>query len=186
MKQNSYSMIISGLMLSLCYILPNFTGNIPVIGSMMLPMHLPVFLCGFLAGPWWAMAVGFIAPVSRSLLMTMPPMSVAVPMGFEMAVYGLVSGLLFQHLAGLKLKMLSRIYISLLSAMVLGRAVYGTIKVFMTFATPNQYTFSAFIAGTVTSGIPGIILQLLLVPVVVLAVEKAKTRPIEGCCASLD
>lgn len=174
MKKNSYSMIISGLMLSLCYILPNFTGNIPVIGSMMLPMHLPVFLCGFLAGPMWAAVVGFIAPVSRSLLMTMPPMSVAVPMGFEMAVYGLVSGVLFQHLEKFSLKILPRIYISLLSAMVLGRAVYGTIKVCMFFNTGEPYTFTAFIAGTVTSGIPGIILQLLLVPAVVIAVEKVK------------
>lgn len=180
MKKTSYSMIISGLMLSLCYILPNFTGNIPVIGSMMLPMHLPVFLCGFLAGPVWAAAVGFIAPVSRSVLMTMPPMSVAVPMGFEMAIYGLVSGLLFQHLEKFSLKILPRIYISLLSAMVLGRAVYGTIKVFMTFGTADQYTLSAFIAGTVTSGIPGILLQLLLVPAVVITVEKAKVSPINA------
>lgn len=174
MKKNSYSMVIAGLMLALCYILPNFTGNIPVIGSMMLPMHLPVFLCGFLAGPWWAALVGFVAPVSRSLLMTMPPMSVAVPMGFEMAVYGAVSGVLFHLLEKKNLKMLPRIYISLVAAMVLGRAVYGTIKVFLTFGTGNIYTLSAFIAGTVTSGIPGIILQLLLVPAVVMAVEKVK------------
>ncbi len=174
MKKNSYSMIISGLMLALCYILPNFTGNIPVIGSMMLPMHLPVFLCGFLAGPLWAGAVGLIAPVSRSVLMTMPPMSVAIPMGFEMAVYGLVSGFLFRYLEGKGLKMLPRIYTALFIAMVTGRVVYGSIKVFMTFGTPDQYTFAAFIAGTVTSGIAGIILQFLLVPAVVMAVEKVK------------
>lgn len=174
MKNQNYSMVISALMLALCYILPNFTGNIPVIGSMLLPMHLPVFLCGFLAGPYWAAAVGFVAPVSRSLLMTMPPMSVAIPMGFEMAAYGLFSGILFHFLAKKDMNILPRIYISLVTAMLAGRILYGLIKASMTFGTAEPYTFAAFIAGTVTSSIPGIILQLVLVPAVVLAVQKVQ------------
>ncbi|MFI3253542.1 MAG: ECF transporter S component [Eubacteriales bacterium] len=177
MKKQTYPLVLSALMLALCYILPNFTGNIPVIGSMLLPMHLPVFLCGFLCGPYWSALVGFVAPVSRSLLMTMPPMAVAIPMGFEMAVYGFVSGFLFQRLRKTNLSQIQNIYISLISAMVMGRVIYGLIKAGMTFGSAEPYTLSAFIAGTVTSGIPGIILQLVMVPVVVLAVEKARPFP---------
>ncbi len=173
-RNGTYSMTLSAMMLALCYILPNFTGNIPVIGSMLLPMHLPVLLCGFLCGPYWSAAVGFVAPVSRSLLFSMPPMSVAIPMGFEMAAYGFVSGFLFHYLEHKNLPTLSRIYISLISAMVLGRVLYGAIKVGMTFGTSDPYTLSAFIAGTVTSAIPGILLQLVLVPAIVLAVEGKK------------
>ncbi len=106
--------------------------------------------------------------------MTMPPMAVAIPMGFEMAVYGFVSGFMFQFLAKKNLPQIKNIYISLISAMVMGRVVYGLIKAGMTFGTAEPYTLTAFIAGTVTSGIPGIILQLVMVPVVVLAVEKAR------------
>lgn len=172
MKKQVYPMVLSSLMLALCYILPNFTGNIPVIGSSLLPMHLPVFLCGFLCGPYWSALVGFIAPVSRSVFMTMPPMAVAIPMGFEMAVYGFASGFLFHLCQKKQLPQVASIYTSLISAMVLGRVVYGCIKAAMTFGTADPYSFSAFIAGTVTSGIPGIILQLVLVPTVVMAVEK--------------
>lgn len=172
MKKQVYPMVLSSLMLALCYILPNFTGNIPVIGSMLLPMHLPVFLCGFLCGPYWSALVGFIAPVSRSVFLTMPPMAVAIPMGFEMAVYGFSSGFLFQLCKKKDMPQMKSIYFSLVTAMVLGRVVYGAIKAAMTFGTADAYTFSAFIAGTVTSGIPGILLQLVMVPAVVLAVEK--------------
>lgn len=173
-KYQNSKLVISSLMLALCYILPIFTGNIPTIGSMLLPMHLPVLLCGFLCGPNWAAAVGFIAPVSRSILMTMPPMSVAIPMGFEMAVYGYASGFLFLFLVKKGIPFIPRIYVSLISAMVLGRVVYGAIKAVLTLGTAEPYSLSAFIAGTVTSGIPGIIIQLIVVPVVVVAVEKAQ------------
>lgn len=174
LRNHVYQMVMSSLFLALCYVLPNFTGNIPVIGSALLPMHLPVLICGFICGPMWGAAVGFIAPVSRSLLMTMPTMSVAIPMGFEMAVYGFVCGILFRIQRKKNVAEVKNIYISLVSAMVLGRIVYGFIKASMTFGTANPYTFSAFIAGTVTSAIPGIVLQLVFVPVVVKAVIKYK------------
>lgn len=171
-KNQTFTMILSSLFLALCYILPNFTGNIPVIGSALLPMHLPVLLAGYFCGPFWACAVGFVAPVSRSLLMTMPPMSVAIPMGFELATYGLVSGALYDFAKKQKLPVLHGIYGSLLSAMVAGRVVYGIIKAGMTMGTANPYTFALFVTGTVTSAIPGIILQIVLIPAIVLAMER--------------
>lgn len=175
-SNHTYRLTLSALMLALCFILPNFTGNIPHIGSMLLPMHLPVLLCGFLCGPLWGGAVGFIAPILRSLLMTMPPMAIAIPMSFELMTYGFVCGLLYRVLSRKNLKSTAIVYGALLSSMVLGRAVYGVIKAGMTMGTNDPYTFTAFIAGTVTSAVPGIILQLIVVPAVVLAVNKQSNK----------
>ena len=93
------NLVVSALMLALAYILPNFTGNIPQIGSMLLPMHLPVILCGFLCGGPWGAAVGFVAPLMRSLILTRPVMfPTAVAMAFELAAYGFLSGFLYRRL----------------------------------------------------------------------------------------
>ena len=92
-------MVIAALMLALAYILPNFTGNIPQIGNMLLPMHLPTILCGYLCGGPWGAAVGFIAPLMRSAILGMPPpFPTAISMAVEMAVYGFVSGFLYRRL----------------------------------------------------------------------------------------
>lgn len=86
------NLVVAALMLALAYVLPFFTGNIPQIGSMLLPMHLPTLLCGFLCGGPWGAAVGFLAPLMRSAILGCPPFPTAVAMAVEMAVYGLVSG----------------------------------------------------------------------------------------------
>ncbi|OUQ80689.1 ECF transporter S component [Flavonifractor sp. An100] len=168
------NLVTAALMLALAYVLPNFTGNIPQIGSMLLPMHLPTILCGFLAGGPWGAAVGFIAPLLRSVLTGgYPPMfPTAIAMAFEMATYGFISGVL-SHRLPLTLK---GIYISLLSAMVCGRVVWGVVMAIITLGG-DSFTFAAFIAGAFTNAIPGIILQLIAVPVLVLTLQKAKLVP---------
>lgn len=168
------TMVVAALMLALAYVLPNFTGNIPQIGSMLLPMHLPVLLCGFLCGGPWGAAVGFIAPLLRSALVGMPPMfPAAVSMAFELATYGFVSGFLYQRLS----KHLGGIYASLIGAMLCGRVVWGVVRILLTLAGNNSFPFSAFLAGAFTAAIPGIVLQLVAIPVVVVALQKAKLTP---------
>lgn len=167
-------MVVAALMLALAYLLPNFTGNIPQIGSMLLPMHLPVLLCGFLCGGPWGAAVGFVAPLLRSALVGMPPMfPTAVSMAFELAAYGFVSGFLYRRLP----KNLGGIYASLIGAMLCGRVVWGVVRALLTLAGNNSFTFSAFLAGAFTTAIPGIVLQLVAIPVVVVALQKAKLVP---------
>ena len=92
-------LVLSALMLALAYVLPFFTGNIPQIGSMLLPMHLPVLLCGFLCGGPWGALVGFIAPLMRSVLTGgFPPMfPTALAMAFELAAYGGIAGFLYNR-----------------------------------------------------------------------------------------
>ena len=165
-------MVLAALFLALAFVLPFLTGQIPEIGAMLCPMHLPVLLCGFVCGWPWGIAVGFIAPLLRSLTLGMPPMfPTAVCMAFELAAYGAFSGLLYKLLPRKK----SSIYASLLIAMIVGRLVWGVVMFLCVGLSGGSFTFAAFIAGAVTNAIPGIILQIVLVPLLVMVLEKNKT-----------
>ena len=163
-------LVYSAMCLALCLVLPFLTGQIPEVGSMLLPMHIPVLLCGFLCGGGWGAAVGFTAPLLRHMIFSMPPMPGCISMAFELAAYGLVVGLLYKRLG----KGLKGIYVSLLCAMVAGRLVWGAAQMVIMGLNGGQFPLSAFVAGAVTSAIPGIVLQLVLLPVLVKALEKAK------------
>lgn len=167
-------MVLAALLLAAAYILPNFTGNIPEIGSMLLPMHLPIILCGFLCGGPWGAAVGFVAPLFRSVMTGgFPPMfPTAVAMAFEMAAYGFVSGFLYRRLP----KNPGGIYASLIGAMLCGRVVWGIVMSVL-LMNGSGFTMAAFVAGAFTNAIPGIILQLVAIPVIVLALQKSKFIP---------
>ncbi|MBO5339900.1 MAG: ECF transporter S component [Oscillospiraceae bacterium] len=170
------ALVLSALFLALAYVLPFFTGNIPQIGSMLLPMHIPVILCGFVCGAPWGAVVGLIAPIMRSLLTGgFPPMfPTAVAMAFELASYGFVSGFLSRRLPG----NLVGIYTSLLAAMVCGRGVWGVVMALVTLGQ-GGFTAAAFVAGAFTNAIPGIILQLVAIPAIVFAVRKLENTPLE-------
>ena len=176
MKLNVKKLILSGLFLALALVRPFFTGQIPQIGEMLCPMHLPVILCGFVCGGGWGAAVGFVAPLLRYLLFQMPPIYPAgLSMAFEMAVYGFVCGWLYLRLSGHKW----RIYPALISAMVLGRVVWGIVRLILAGLSAQSFTMAAFISGALLTAIPGILLQLVLVPLLVTALERAKVRPHE-------
>jgi len=165
------ALVTAALMLALCLVLPFLTGQIPEIGGMLCPMHLPVLLCGFLCGPWWALAVGAIAPALRYVLFSMPPIyPVGLAMCFELAAYGLFSGLLYRRLP----KKPWSVYVSLISAMLLGRVVWGAVRAVISGAGGAEFTWQLFLAGGFTQAIPGIILQIVLIPILVLALRRAK------------
>lgn len=155
--------------LALCLVLPFLTGQIPQIGSALCPMHIPVLLGGFICGPWWALAVGVAAPLLRHALFGMPPILTALAMSFELAAYGLISGLLYGEMK----KKVRNIYISLIAAMVLGRLIWGIVTAVITGAAGGAFTWSAFAAGAVLNAVPGILVQIILIPVVVAALRKA-------------
>ena len=163
-------MTYSALCLALALVLPFLTGQIPQIGSALCPMHIPVLLCGFLCGWPWGLAVGFIAPLLRSVIFGMPVMIPgAVAMAFELATYGAVAGFLYRKFP----KKLPGIYVSLLIAMIVGRIVWGIARLIMAGIVGNGFTFTMFISGAITTAIPGIIAQLVLIPAIVYAMERA-------------
>ena len=164
----------SALYLAIALVLPFLTGQIPQIGSMLCPMHIPALLCGFVCGWPWGLAVGFIAPLLRMVMFGMPPFYVAIAMAFELLTYGLVSGIMYRKV--FKKQTVGTLYGSLLIAMVAGRIVWGIVKAILSgiAADAGAFTFAAFISGALLNAIPGIVVQLILVPAVVVALQKAK------------
>ena len=161
---------LSAMFTALAFVLPFFTMQIEKIGDMLCPMHIPVILCGFICGAPWGLLVGVISPLLRSLIMTMPPMfPTAICMAFELGTYGLVAGLLYNALPKKK----PYIYVSLAGAMVTGRIVWGIARIVLLGFDFSKFGWSAFWAGAVLNAIPGIIVQIVLIPVVVMALEKA-------------
>ena len=164
-------LVFAAMFLALSYVLPFLTGQIPEIGSMLCPMHIPVLLCGFICGGPWGLIVGFIAPVLRSLIFGMPTLfPKAVCMAFELAAYGAVAGIMHKILPKKKVS----IYGSLLIAMIIGRIVWGCAMYICMGINGGAFTFSAFIAGAFTNAVPGIIVQIVLIPVLVMVLENPK------------
>lgn len=160
---------LSAMFLALAFVMPFLTGQIPQIGSMLCPMHIPVLLCGFFCGSPWGLAVGLIAPLLRSFVLGMPPMfPTAFCMAFELATYGFVAGWLYRKLPG---KVVS-VYISLIGAMVTGRMVWGLAMLCCMGFNVSEFGLSAFLAGAVVNALPGILVQILLVPVLVISLAK--------------
>ena len=160
----------AALFLALAMVLPFITGQIPEIGSMLCPMHIPALLCGFLCGWPWGLAVGFIAPLLRSVVFGMPALFPgAVAMAFELAVYGGMAGYLYHRLP----RRNGTVYAVLLLSMIAGRIVWGGVRVILAGLSGSTFTWALFLAGAVTNAIPGIILQLVLIPILVVAMERA-------------
>ncbi len=176
-RNRLYKLVLSALFLALAYILPFLTGQIAEFGSMLCPMHLPVLLCGFVCGWPWGLLVGFVAPLFRSFSLGMPPFfPTALAMAFELSTYGAAAGLLHRILPRKK----PFIYLSLLISMLLGRLVWGAATFIALAATGGTFTFSAFLIGAFTSALPGIVLQLVLVPILVILLEHPQIRRTGG------
>ena len=163
------NLTLSAMFLALAFVLPFFTGQIPQIGSMLCPMHIPVLLCGFFCGAPWGLGVGFIAPILRSFVLGMPYMfPTAFCMAFELATYGFVAGWLYKVLPKQKLN----VYVALLCAMVIGRMIWGCVMFVCMGLDVSAFGLQAFLAGAVFNAVPGIVLQIVIIPVIVITLEK--------------
>ena len=160
---------LSAMFLALAFVMPFLTGQIPQIGSMLCPMHIPVLLCGFFCGAPWGLVIGFIAPILRSFTLGMPPMfPTAFCMAFELAAYGVLAGWLYNKLPKKKVN----VYTSLISSMVIGRLVWGIVMFGCMGFDASKFGISAFLAGAVLNAVPGIVLQIILIPILVIKLEK--------------
>ncbi len=163
-------MVLAAFFLALALILPFISGQVQQLGNALCPMHFPVLLCGFFCGPWYGLAVGLVAPLLRFVMFGMPPiMPVGVAMCIELAAYGAVSGLLYRVLPRKKIF----IYVSLIAAMIIGRILWGAVRTILYGLGQSEFGWAAFIAGAFTTAIPGIIIQLILIPVLVIVLTRA-------------
>lgn len=150
-----------GFFLALGLILPYIFHMAGMIGTIFLPMHIPVLLCGFLLGKRYGLILGIITPFLNSILTGMPPLyPVAIAMALELAVYGFLSGYLYKDRK-------YGVFVSLIAAMIIGRLISGAANYLLLSANGNSYLLSAFIADSFVTPVWGIAIQLVLVPVIV-------------------
>lgn len=162
------NMMFCALCIAIGIVLPMMFHAIPNAGSILLPMHIPVLLCGLLCGPVFGILCGILTPVLSSLLTGMPPAFVLPSMVCELAVYGLIAGLMKQLIHGKNA--LVNAYIQLLIAMLAGRIVYGILNALIFSA--GTYSIKIFISAAFVTAFPGIIIQLLFVPAMAVLLDK--------------
>ena len=161
---------LAAMFLACGLVLPFLTGQIPQVGNMLLPMHLPVFLCGLICGWEYGAGIGFLLPLLRYLLFGMPPLfPTGVAMAFELMTYGLVAGLLYGRS---KWQCLIALYRALITAMLAGRAVWGVVQMVLLNINGTGFTWQMFMAGAFLNAVPGIVVQLIFIPAVMVALDR--------------
>ncbi|SBW08391.1 conserved membrane hypothetical protein [uncultured Eubacteriales bacterium] len=160
----------TALCIALGIVLPITLHAVPNAGSIFLPMHIPVLLCGLLCGWPYGLVCGVVTPILSSVLTGMPPAAFLPGMVAELAIYGLVAGLVLK-LVRTKSELLN-LYIALVSAMLAGRLAMGVLNALIFRA--GSYSMQLWVAGMFVTALPGIVIQLILLPLVVQSLFKAK------------
>lgn len=165
MNDQVKKLTFSAFFLALGLVLPfAFHSFGPGAGAIFLPMHIPVLLCGFLCGAGYGALVGVLTPLVSSALTGMPVfMPNGIAMGFELMTYGFLSGLIVKKLP---------LYLSLLITMLAGRIVSGLVNLVLLSMAGKAYTMEIFLTASFVTALPGIVLQLLIVPLLVKVVKK--------------
>ena len=166
---NVRKLTFTGLFLALGLVLPFLTGQLPQMGNALLPMHIPVLLCGIICGWQYGFLIGLVLPPLRYLLFSTPPLQVFPPMAFELATYGAVIGLVYMLFKNKNIG----VFVALFTSMIAGRAVFGIVNTIIFSLTAKVYTFKMFFTAAFVTAIPGIILQVILIPSIVLITKKA-------------
>lgn len=169
-KNQIFRLTLAAMFMAIGLVLPFLTGQIPRIGNMLLPMHIPVLLCGLICGFQYGFAVGFILPPLRYIMFGMPVLfPTGIAMAFELAAYGMVIGLMYSHS---RWKCVIALYRSMIIAMLAGRIVWGVVQIFLLGLGENGFTWKMFVASAFLNSIPGIILQLVLIPAIMVALNR--------------
>lgn len=169
-RSKTYNMVATALCIALGVVLPIASHMIPGGGTVFLPMHIPVLLCGLIVGWQYGFICGIVTPILSHLVSGMPIAAYLPAMVCELAAYGLIAGLMATYFR-VKNSAVS-IYIQLIVAMVIGRVVYGLVN--MLIFQVGAYSWEIFISAAFITGIPGIILQLVILPPLILLLKKAR------------
>lgn len=165
--------IITAICIALCVVLPQAFHAIPNAGSVYLPMHIPVYLCGMISGWPYGILCGLAGPLLSSLITGMPMMAYLPGMMVELFCYGAISGLVFRLVRTKNLY--ADIYAALVSAMLLGRIIAGLVKAFI--LAPGELTAAAWATSYFVTGLPGIVIQLIVIPGLLLVLMKSRLIP---------
>lgn len=174
LRQYIKNMVLAAMFMAIGLVLPFLTGQIPQVGNMMLPMHLPVLLCGLICGWQYGGVVGFVLPLFRYTLFGAPPMPVGIAMAFELAAYGAVVGFLY---ARSRWQCVIALYRCLIAAMIAGRIVWAAARMVLMGVSSVPFTWEIFLSSAVITAIPGIILQLIAIPAIMVALNRTGLVP---------
>lgn len=170
MGKTTKKLTLSAMFLAIGMVLPFLTGQIPEVGSMMLPMHIPVLLCGLICGWQYGAVLGFVLPLIRYFVFGMPVLfPTGTAMAFELMTYGLVIGLVYSVS---RWKCIISLYRALIAAMIAGRIVWAAAQMILLGVSGSAFTLKMFLAGAFFNAVPGIIIQLVLIPTVMAALGR--------------
>lgn len=162
----------SAMFLALALVLPFLTGQIPQVGALLSPMHIPAFLCGLVCGPLWGGVVGFVSPLLRFVLFSMPPVMAAIPMAFELAAYGAVAGILYHVFDKISGHKVGSLYAALIVAMLGGRIVNALVKSAVLGMSGSEFSLVVIFIELFTGTWAGILVQLIVIPPLVVLLER--------------
>ena len=170
MGKTTKKLTLSAMFLAIGMVLPFLTGQIPEVGNMMLPMHIPVLLCGLICGWQYGAVLGFVLPLIRYFVFGMPVLfPTGTAMAFELMTYGLVIGLVYSVS---RWKCIISLYRALIAAMIAGRIVWAAAQMILLGVSGGAFTMKIFLAGAFFNAVPGIIIQLVLIPTVMVALGR--------------
>jgi len=158
---------------ALCVVLPFAFHTIPNFGSVFSPMHIPALLCGIVCGWQYGFMCGLIGPALSCFVTGMPVLAFLPAMMVELAAYGATAGLLMSVIRTKNIY--ADLYISLIPAMLIGRILAGLARAFI--ISTGEFTFALWAASYFFKSLPGIITHLILIPLLVIALEKARLIP---------
>ncbi|WP_440896726.1 ECF transporter S component [Amphibacillus sp. Q70] len=168
-NQQTKRLVFVSLCIAIGLLLPQLVNILPMArpGAILLPMHIPVLICGYIVGWRYGLLAGLILPLLAFFLTGMPPLfPIGVSMMIELGAYGLLTGLLYKVTDG-------KIFVSLIGAMIGGRVVYGIANSILFGVADMSFGMEAFVAGAFVTALPGIIIQLLLIPPIIQALKNA-------------
>lgn len=165
--------IVTAVCIALCTVLPMAFHSIPQAGTIYAPMHIPVLICGMVCSFPYAIVCGALGPIISSLLTGMPPAPVLPAMVVELTAYALICSLMMKFVYTKKAPV--DVYLSLVTAMLLGRVIAGIAKALI-FAR-GEITITAWATSYFVTSLPAIIIQIVLIPVIYFALQKANLIP---------
>ncbi len=184
MKKNTAidRMAITAVLMAVGLLLPFLTGQLPTLGQFISPLHIPVLICGLTCGGMWGALLGATLPLLRMAVFGMPMLPVALPMAFELCAYGAAAGVLYPVLCRLaKGKRFPAMLMALAIAMIAGRIIGGAAKALLILGGViggSPMTFAAFLTAYFAETAVGALIHLIVVPMIVLALEKACLSPL--------
>lgn len=171
-KITTMEIVLGGMLLASGLLLPMVFHLFGLTGQVALPMHIPVLIGGFFLSPPLALFLGIITPLVSSVLTGMPVLfPMAVIMMFELGTYAFSASLFAR-------KMKLPAVTSLILAMIAGRIAAGVTVAMLVQLFGVKMNPVLYIKGAVITGIPGIIIQLIFIPSLIIAIKTYKSKKI--------